>query len=141
LRQKSDIDDVVEKKFDLTVHRRDQDSGEIVEVNPYSAHMMKTDGGTVTVFERPKGSGNCWDKFGNAAGRWDKDAPEGKRYDSKAEHVAFIVPLTHDQKLRAEMLAKEEKNKQLEREIAALRAERGVTKAPAQAKVETGAKK
>lgn len=132
-----EIDEIKDPKFDLIVHVRDEKSGEIIEVNSYIAHLMKTEGGTVTVFERPKGSGNCWDKFNKPAGRWLKEKKEGERYQPEAEHIAFIAPLTKDQKLRAEMFATEERNKQLERELALLRVEKAQNQATRGSAVKT----
>lgn len=87
--------------------------------------------------EFPAGSGNLWDSKWNAVGRWDKDAPEGKRFKEGEAHVVWTAPETEDQKLAKEMAQKSVRIAELEKELAAIQAEREVKKP----EIKTAAKK
>ena len=124
------------KGFDLTTHRRDPKTGLVIESDPYILRILGgTDGGKSRVWERPAGSGNLWDKSNQPIGRWDKTQPEGKRFIAGAPHVEWTPPETKDQKLARSLVEKESKINELERELAAIKAEeKKKTPTPAQKK-------
>ena len=98
--------------FDLMVTHRDPHTGLITHKNPYAMRVVASaDGGKTRIFERPKGSGNLFDKKNVACGRW----VNGK-WDKEAKHEAWNPPQTKDQ-----MIAQE--NAALKAEVAALKAE------------------
>ena len=110
--------------FDLTVHHRDPQTGLITHIDPYTLHVIGGEGfSRVHAFERPKMSGNCWSKDGRAIGRWIRDENGKGHYDANAEHVPFEAPLTGDQILAQELIAKNSRIAALEKEIAATKAE------------------
>lgn len=112
------------KGFDLVTHKRDPKTGLVIEKDPYILRVLgAADGGKTRVWERPAGSGNLWDKSNTPIGRWDKTQPEGKRFIAGAEHIAWTPPETNDQKLARSLVEKESKISELERELAAIKAE------------------
>ena len=128
--------------FDLRVTHRDPKTGLVTHTDPYILRVIGDgdNGGRSRLWERPAGSGNCWDKQGNPIGRWVYEEKEinGKKirtghYDPKAEHVHWEKPLTEDQKLAKEVLTKDAKIVELERELAAIKAESEKKSAPPQA--------
>lgn len=120
------FDELEEKPgFDLTVHRRDSRTGELIDVDPYTVRVVGHGGNERSrFFERPAGSGNLFDKNGVAVGRWDKTKPEGERFLEGAPHVQFEKPLTQDQMLRKEMIESKAKIAALEKELAAVKTEK-----------------
>jgi hypothetical protein len=112
--------------FNLQVHYRDDKTGLVVETDPYILRVVgESAGGKSSYFERPKGSGNLFNKRGEAIGRWVDGG-----FKADMPHVAFVAPLTQDQKLANSLVEKDSKIAELEREMAAIRAEsaRGSTK-------------
>lgn len=108
-------------------------------------YIMRTVGSTdknnrdrVNYVEYPAGSGNLWDKNWKAIGRWDKDAPEGKRFKKDEAHIVWAPPATEDQILAKEMAQDKMKIAELERELAAIQAEKSEKKA-VPAKKDSGA--
>lgn len=121
--QEQDEAEVTEKGFDLVVTRRHPKTGLIVSSDPYTLRTVKSGDGKMFLYERPAGSGNLWNKQGEAVGRWDKTKPEGERFMDKAAHVAWVPPETADQKLARSVVEKDAKIAELEKEMAAIRAE------------------
>lgn len=144
--------DIAEPKgFDLTVTHRDPQTGLITKVDPYIKRVSAVTGSNERsrMWERPAGSGNLFDKQGNAIGRWiyeDKmvhgKLVRGGKYDPDAKHIEWAPPLTADQKvaqenaaLKAELAARDLEIKKLQGELAPR-----ITKpAPNQQKKEQGA--
>lgn len=127
------------KGFDLTVHHRDPKTGALVNVTPYILRVCGETGSSEKTYlwERPKGSGNLFDKQGNPVGRWvmEEQDVKGKKikvgkHDPKAEHIAFTPPPTKDQQLAASIAQKDVRIAELERELKAIQAE-SAPKAPA----------
>lgn len=122
---------ILKKSFDLKVTHRDEKTGLVTESDPYILRECAREGGGRQRFwERPAGSGNLFDKSGTPIGRWDKTKPEGQRFIEGEKHIAFQRPLTGDQKLRAEMIAKDVRLAEVERELAAVKAEKEKKDAP-----------
>jgi hypothetical protein len=123
------------KGFDMRVTHRDPRTGQITRRDPYIMRTVKKDGGgSAQYFERPSGSGNLFDGQGNPCGRWDATKKEGERYDAKASHIAWERPKTEDEKLANALIAADAKNKALEAELAAVKAESAKKSAPAAGK-------
>ncbi len=123
----------VKKGFDKTVTHRDEATGLITHTNPYTLIVSKAeDGGKVRKWERPPGSGNLFDNKNREIGRMvttevvnDKTGKKtvSKKYDPDAEHIAFVVPETSDKKLAREVLEKDAKINELEKQLAGIKAE------------------
>jgi hypothetical protein len=112
------------KGFNLVVDQRHPKSGLVIKSDPYTLRVIGSGEGKTWVFERPVGSGNLWNKSGDPIGRWDKSKPEGERFIAGAEHIAWTPPLTADQKLARSVIEKDGRIQELEKEIAAIKAER-----------------
>lgn len=120
------------KGFDLVVTHRDPKTGLVVRENPYILRVIGETGSSEKqrLWERPKGSGNLFDKHNNPVGRWvyEDKIVKGKKirvgsYDEKAEHVAFTPPPTKDQLLAQGISERDVKIAELERELNAIKAE------------------
>jgi hypothetical protein len=112
--------DVTDKRFDLQVTHRDNKTGKVIRNNPYIARVIKAeDGGKTTVFERPAGSGNLWDKKDAPVGRWENGS-----WKKEATHVEFQVPETQDDKLKRSLIEKDVKLAAALKELEAIKAER-----------------
>lgn len=125
--------------FDLKVTHRDEKSGAVVETNPYVLRVCGTTGSSekTRYWERPAGSGNLFDKKGQPCGRWDSTKPEGQRYIKGAAHVEWTPPETKDQKIIRSLSEKDLRIAELEKELAAINAEKAAkAPAPAQKKVQ-----
>lgn len=113
---------------DLETHRRDN-RGRIVDIQPYRMYCEKREGGSITVFEKPVGSGNLWYEkdgfFKEPAGRIGLD---GKIKLGEA-HIAFVPPETKDAKLASEVLHTQTTNAALQAELEAMRAEKAALEA------------
>lgn len=128
------------KGFDLMVTHRDPQTGVITKVDPYIARVIAApDGGKTTIYERPKGSGNLWNKKGEPVGRWVVGKDGRGKQDKDAAHVAFVPPQTEDQIIRAEMTKDKSKIAELEREIASIKAEQEKKASATPAKKDQGA--
>ena len=106
------------KEFDLRVQHRNPRTGLIEKVDPYTLHVIGDD--HRKVYERPSGSGNCWDPRNNPIGRWD----EKKGFIEGAKHIEFTPPETKDQILARSLIAKDTKIAALEKELAEYTAEK-----------------
>lgn len=105
--------------FDLTVTHRDPKTGAITKRTPYVLRVVGgPDGNRTQLFERPKGSGNLFDGQGRPCGRWVKG-----EHHANEEHIAFVAPLTEDEKLKHFVIEKDAKIVELEKELAAIKAE------------------
>lgn len=124
------------------VQWRDPKTGRVIKVKPYRLVIENHE----KFFEYPKHSGNLWYENRMPAGRWEHI--EGKRVIKKgAEHVEYVAPLTADEKIMLDVLQTKEKNRQLEAELAAIKAEQEAavaakpkTEAAAEKKVTTSTK-
>lgn len=113
------------KEFDLVVTHRDEKTGLVTHTNPYTLRVVKLENEEKAhYFERPVGSGNLWNKAGDAIGRWIKDEKGKGKYIAEAKHINFIPPETQDAKVAREVIETRERNKVLEAELAALKAEK-----------------
>lgn len=130
-----------QKGFDLVVTHRDEKTGQITRTEPYILRVIGEVGSNEKsrLWERPAGSGNLFDKKGNPVGRWvyEEKSVKGKKvrtgkFVPDVEHVEFVPPQTEDQKLRYEMTENKAKIAELERELAAIKAEKEKKSAPAQ---------
>lgn len=102
--------------------------------DPYTLRVCKTaDGDKTEIFERPPGSGNCFAKNGEAIGRWivseKKDEKTGKMVkvgalDSNAAHIKTDPPMSPAAKQALETQRKDSRIAELERELAAIQAEK-----------------
>jgi len=117
-------DEPVVQGFDTRVTFRDQKTGQITKQDPYIQRVCGEGTNRSVFFERPAGSGNLWSVAGKPVGRWDATKPEGERFISNAEHVAWERPQTEDEKLASRLIAKDQENAILKAEVAALKAEK-----------------
>jgi uncharacterized small protein (DUF1192 family) len=110
-------------KFDLRTHLFDN-NGRIVKTNHYALHV--TDG--VSYFERPMNSGNLWFENNQPAGRVERVADasgkSSKVFSPGAPHKVFEIKLEGDELLQVELQNSVERIAALEKELAAVRAER-----------------
>lgn len=123
----------VNQGFNKTVTYRDEATGLVTHTDPYTLVVSKAeDGGKTRKWERPPGSGNLFDNKGNPIGRMVTEetvnAKTGKKtvtkkYDPDAEHIAFVAPETADKKLAREVLEKDARISELEKQIASIKAE------------------
>lgn len=130
-----------QKGFDLTVTHRDEKTGQVIRTEPYILRVIGEVGSNekTRLWERPAGSGNLFDKKGNAVGRWvyEDKIVKGKKvrtgkFEPDVEHVEFVAPQTEDQKLRQQLTEDKAKIAELERELAAVRMEKEKKSAPIQ---------
>ena len=123
------------KGFDLKVTYRDNVTGLITHTEPYILRVIAAaDGGKTSVFERPKSSGNLWNKKNEPVGRW----ASGK-WDKNAEHIAFERPLTQDQVLAKSLGDKDVQIAELQKELDAVKAEQMKKASVAPVKKDQGA--
>lgn len=122
--------------FDLRTLVRDERSGEILKNEPYTLHNE----GGIEYFESPKGSGNLFYRNGEPAGRieFPKVDKQGRRVGKGEiklgeEHKEFEKPLDANADLFAQNKALSARNAEIERELAALKAEREANKPKPQA--------
>lgn len=125
--------------FDLKVTHRDDRSGQVTHKNPYRLRVVGGKGGNrMKLWERPVGSGNLWNLQGKPVGRWIEEEKEGgevvMKYDPKAEHVSYEMPMTADQKLAQQANSVAAENETLRAELAAMKAEAEKKAAPAMEK-------
>lgn len=106
-------------RFDIKVSHRDSKSGAVTHTNPYVLTVLQTDAGRLSLFERPPGSGNLFDKKGHPCGRWKTDEKGKKVHDPEAVHTAYQKPETNDQKLSRQMLEVAQENERLKKALAA----------------------
>lgn len=108
-----------QKGFDLTVTHRDPKSGAVTKKNPYTLRVIgQGANGKTQLWERPVGSGNLWNKAGEPIGRWE----DGKFCEGVA-HVTFVPAETENVKFARTANEQAAKIAQLERELAAIKAE------------------
>lgn len=117
---KTIIEPEVAQGFDLVVHKRNARTGLVEQENAYILRIV----GHAKYLERPVGSGNVYDFQGKPIGRWDASKPEGERFLKGEKHVEWSAPETKDQKLARAIGEKDIKIQELERELAAIQAER-----------------
>lgn len=128
-----------EQGFSRVVTYRNIKTGLVEKADPYIMRVIAADsGGKAKVWERPAGSGNLFDSHGTPIGRWDKTKPEGERFLKDEKHIEWKAPETEDQKLARSVLEKDVKIQELERELAAIKAEKEKKSAP-QTKKDQGA--
>jgi len=117
--------------FDLTVTHRNQ-YGEIVKQDPYTLIVSAgSDGGKVKLWERPKGSGNVWNRKGEPIGRYLRDERTGRgKFHAGAPHVEVVAPASPEEMY--EKLTKDQaaRIKALESELRAMQAENKKTQKP-----------
>lgn len=113
------------KGFDLVVTHRDEKTGEVTWVNPYTLRVIQAaDGGKTRLWERPKNSGNLFDKAGRAVGRWMPDEKTKRnRFHPGVPHIDFKAPETEDQKLARSLVDKDVELAALRAELASIKAE------------------
>lgn len=115
--------------FNLQVTYRDEHTGLITHEDPYIRRVVGEE--RQVLWERPKGSGNLFDKHNNPIGRWisEDKVIKGKavkvgHHDPDAKHIAFTPPPTADQILAQTITEKDVKIAELEQELKAIQAER-----------------
>ena len=119
------IEEEKEKGFPLKVTYRNSKTNLITKKDPYIMRVVSDGaGGKSELFERPAGSGNLFNKKGEAIGRWDKTKPEGKRFLKDEKHIEWTPPLTEDQKLAKSLISKDARIEELEKELASIKAEK-----------------
>lgn len=105
------------------VHFVNPKTKELFAIKHYRLHVI--DG--KRYFEYPKGSKNLWFENRHPAGRLEvKELPRGgKEFIAhvEQEHVEWVPPKTQDQLLAERYTEMENRNKKLEQELAAIKAE------------------
>lgn len=120
----ADIQNEQDKAFDLMVTHRDPKTGLITRQDPYVLVVgAAAEGGKNRMWERPKGSGNIFNKKGEAIGRFVRDEKGKKKFVADAAHVAYTPPETEDQKLARSVVEKDDRIAQLEKELAGIKAD------------------
>lgn len=112
------------ERFDLTVTHRNPKTGLITHQDPYILRQFDhPELGRIKAFERPKGSGNLFDRDNNPMGRWEREETVhlgktiyGGKFVKDAPHIEWNPPETQDQ-----IVARE--NAALKAELAAMKAE------------------
>jgi len=111
--------------FDLKVTYRDEKTGLVIDNDSYTLRVLGSADGKTRLWERPKGSGNLFDRKGNSIGRWVMDPKTKKgQHEEKAEHIAWTRPETQDQKLARSLNEKDQKIAELERELLSISEEK-----------------
>lgn len=119
--------------FDLRVTHRDPHTGLITKEDPYVLRIIGESGSSdrMELLERPKGSGNLFDRRNRPIGRWimEERTIKGKvtrvgKYDPEAEHIVFTPPATKDQVLARSLTEKDVRIAELEKELRAIQAEK-----------------
>lgn len=105
--------------FDTRVTHRDPKTGLVAAQDPYTLRVVSEGTDKIYLFERPVGSGNLFGKQGNKLGRWVKN-----EWVKDAPHVEFIMPETQDEKLAREYAQKDLEIAELQKELAAVKAEK-----------------
>lgn len=111
-----------EQVFDNRTHIRDADSGRLLKKQPYAYHVFND----TKMWERPIGSGNMYNHFGDPIGRW-KSAGRGAW--EKISETHSDAP-TYEKVMTVEDLV--QRNSELELEVAALKAEQTAKTTPPQ---------
>lgn len=132
MRHQMEQEEAADQGFNLVVHHRDEKTGLVTKVDSYTLRVCAAaDGGKTQLWERPKNSGNIFNKQGEPIGRWEMDAKTKKgKFVADAAHIAFVPPLTEDQKLAQELTRKDVRIAELEREMASIMLEREKAQAP-----------
>jgi uncharacterized small protein (DUF1192 family) len=120
-------------KFDLITHHWNR-QGQLTRTNLYIMYIIEGN----KYFERPVNSGNLWHENNQPAGRVEKTfGPNGvvakKSFDYKAPHKAYTPKLEGNDALKYQVEQERDRIAELERELAAIKAERSgkPTSAPA----------
>lgn len=119
------------QRFDIQVTHRDPESGLVTRQNPYN--LIVHGEARKRLWERPKNSGNVFDKKGNPCGRFVRDEKGVGKYDPFADHVEVKPELSSTEKAQQVLFEKDERILALEKELAAVKAE-AKQSAPKQAK-------
>lgn len=128
---KNMIDQVMDPhKFDRRTHIWDS-QGRLVKKNLYTEYVIQGS----RYLERPMNSGNLWTEGNQPAGRIEKTfGPAGqvltKKFDHEASHIAYTPVLTGDEAIMYQLEQERAARVELERELAAIRAERSPDKTP-----------
>jgi len=129
--RRNDVKEEVEEGFPIKVTYHDYNTGLIKKQDPYILRVVGDNGGSKSEYmERPKGSGNLFDRKGRPIGRWDASKSEGERYLANAPHIAWERPETEDEMLANSVIAANVKIKELEQELLSIKAERERSIAP-----------
>jgi hypothetical protein len=126
------IIDPVTGTFDLVTKVYDSKTKRVIGTNNYRLRCYGQP--AVDLYERPVGSGNLYYRSGEPAGQFDYEtfdkltADKSKNATSEAikigmEHAPWEAPETADEKMAREFAASKKRNEQLEKELAAIKAE------------------
>jgi len=124
------IDQVMDPdKFDRRTHIFDS-QGRLIKKNLYIESVQQGN----RYLERPVNSGNLWTEGNQPAGRVEKTfgksgAVTSKKFDHAAPHIEYTPELTGDEKIMYQLEQERSARIELERELAAIRAERNPTPA------------
>lgn len=96
------------ERFDLKTVIRNPKTGAIIKRQPYRLHVK----GGSKYFERPVNSGNLWFEDGRPAGQMvNGEIVKGE------EHKEYIAPLSKDEKVLEQINAKDNRIKELEKQM------------------------
>lgn len=118
--------------FDLVTKVYDSKTKRVIGTNNYRLRSFGRP--AVDLFERPVGSGHLYYKSGEPAGQFDYDKYEELKKAKAvnaveasvvmgANHIPWEAPETGDEKMARELSTTKKRNEQLEKELAAIRAE------------------
>lgn len=118
--------------FDILVTHRDPQTGLVTRQNPYN--LIVTGEGRQRLWERPKNSGNVFDRKGQPCGRFVRDE-KGKGVHKPHEEHVFVAPeLSSTEKAAQAIHEKDSRIEELERELNAVKEEQRKQAAPKMAK-------
>lgn len=125
-------EEMEQQGFDLIVTHTDPKTGQVVRQNPYN--LIVTGEAKQRLFERPKNSGNVFNKKGQPAGRWVRDEKGKGTHKPFEPHVEVPPELSSEEKAAQAFHEKDQRIAELERELQSIRAEAAKQAAPKQAK-------
>lgn len=106
-------EDLKNQGFDITVTHRDPQSGLITRQDPYT--LIVCGDAHQRLWERPKNSGNVYDRQGRPCGRYIRDPKTGKgEYKSFEDHVVVAPVLSNEDQARNAIHQKDTKIAELE---------------------------
>jgi hypothetical protein len=110
--------------FDIKVTHYDR-SGAVVKQDPYTLIVAAAhEGGKTRLWERPKNSGNIFDRHGKPCGRIIRNPETGKSKYVKGEPHVFVPPVvSKEEQLLKQTSDQALRIKALEAELAAVRYE------------------
>lgn len=125
-------EELVEQGFDIKVTHRDPQTGIVLSQNPYN--LIVHGEARKRLWERPKNSGNVFDRKGKPCGRFVRDEKGVGKWNPLDPHVEVKPELSNEERAAHALSAKDAEIAALKKELAA------AEQKPAQAKAKAPAK-